>query len=365
MDWLFWLGAIFGIGILIMVHEAGHYLVAKWCNMRVERFSIGFGPAVASWEYKGTLFQLAPIPFGGFVEIRGMNIAEDVDPDDPYAYPNRPAWQRFATIFAGPGTNYLFAVLLAFLLYGVAGVPTVRWYEVDNVNEGFDAYGKLEPGDRILSIQRAGDPEPVPVYFTYGYQPVPAPLGSLVHGTGGEPFNITVKRGDEQHTFAVAAREDPDLVHQQTGEAQYRLGIEMTFVLERADVGVGEAAVAALAFPIHQTKQSLSDLYKIIVGEEEGQLAGPVGITRAIKQAIEDGWIIAVERLVLFNVLIGLFNLLPVPALDGGRLVFLIYEMATRRRANPKIESTVHMVGIMILLVVMIAVTVKECAEFF
>src|SRR3954469_15508095 len=104
-------GAILALGFLIMVHEAGHLIVARWCGMKVERFSIGFGPGILRWKSKkGTIYQLAPIPFGGFVEITGMNLAEDVDPDDPLAYPNRPVWQRMATIFAGPFTNVLAAV---------------------------------------------------------------------------------------------------------------------------------------------------------------------------------------------------------------------------------------------------------------
>src|SRR5471030_1882337 len=101
--------AILSLGFLIIVHEGGHYLIARRCGRLIERFSIGFGPGILKHASKktGTIFQLAPIPFGGFVEIRGMNIAEDVDPDDRFAYPNRPAWQWFITIFAGPATNYL------------------------------------------------------------------------------------------------------------------------------------------------------------------------------------------------------------------------------------------------------------------
>ena len=105
--------AILALGFLIVVHEAGHYVVARWCKMRVERFSVGFGPGILKHKGKhGTVFQLAPLPFGGFVEIRGMNIAEEVDPEDLQAYPNRPAWQRFLTILAGPATNYIFAAVV-------------------------------------------------------------------------------------------------------------------------------------------------------------------------------------------------------------------------------------------------------------
>src|SRR5512138_392753 len=138
--------AILALGFLIVVHEAGHYVVARWCKMRVERFSVGFGPGILKRKAKsGTIFQLAPIPFGGFVEIRGMNIAEEIDPDDKHAYPNRPAWQRFVTIFAGPATNYLSAIVLCFALYTCHGHNSSwAWHEVASVKEGFDAQGKLQ-----------------------------------------------------------------------------------------------------------------------------------------------------------------------------------------------------------------------------
>src|SRR6476646_62852 len=108
------------LAFLIVVHEGGHYFVARWFGMRVDRFSIGFGPGIfKKTDKRGTLFQVAPLPFGGFVEIKGMNIPEDVA-----AYPNKPAWQRFLTIFAGPATNYLSAIVLAFGLYTCHGVAS-------------------------------------------------------------------------------------------------------------------------------------------------------------------------------------------------------------------------------------------------
>src|SRR5687767_1065361 len=147
------IGAILAIGLLIVVHEAGHYFVARWCKMRVDRFSIGFGPPLLKWRRGETDFTLGPIPFGGFVQIHGMTLVDDVAPDDQRSYPNRPAWQRFLTILAGPGTNYITAIVIGLILFAAAGVPSgTSWYAVDNVREGFDAQGKLEPGDRILRL---------------------------------------------------------------------------------------------------------------------------------------------------------------------------------------------------------------------
>src|SRR5688572_31703107 len=115
-------GAILAIGMLIVVHEAGHYFVARRCGMRVDRFSIGFGPPLLKWRRGETDFTLGPIPFGGFVQINGMTLADEVAPDDRRSYPNRPAWQRFLTILAGPGTNYLFAIAIGIVLFTAAGV---------------------------------------------------------------------------------------------------------------------------------------------------------------------------------------------------------------------------------------------------
>ena len=366
---MLWIGAIIAIGLLIVVHEAGHFFVARWCKMRVDRFSIGFGPAIWSVTRGDTQFQIAPIPFGGFVQINGMLVADEVDPGDEFAYPNRPAWQRFATIFAGPATNYLFAIVLAAGLYTCAGVPTgTSWYQVTEVAEGFDAHGKLKPGDRILEIsggqvfishQGSG-----PVYIPAEGRAQAKGLTQILQEGKGAAMQVVVLRGGERVTVSITPKPD-DNIKLADGSSQYRLGIGLVPERERADIGVFRAAGHALWYPVAQTRLIASGLYKIVVGEEKGELSGPVGITTVIKRSIEIGWIAMFELLMLLNVYLGLFNLFPLPALDGGRLVFLSYEMATRRRANPKVEATVHMVGIMCLLVIMVLVTYKDIARLF
>jgi regulator of sigma E protease len=149
-------------------------------------------------------------------------------------------------------------------------------------------------------------------------------------------------------------------VYEDSGDQQYRLGITLDTQPERVSVGFVSAIGYAIDYPIEQTKVSLGNLYDVITGKVEGELTGPVGIAHVVYRTLSTGWINTLELLVLLNVLIGLFNLLPVPALDGGRLVFLGYEMATRRRPNPRFEATVHMVGILLLLLVLVAVTFKD-----
>ena len=338
------LWAILAVGALIVVHEAGHFVVARLCGMKVERFSIGFGPALLSWRRRkeGTLFQLAPIPFGGFVEIKGMNIVEDVDPTDAAAYPNRPAWQRFVTIFAGPATNYLFAVVLALILFGVfcKDAEKTAIYTVDSTEEGFDAFGKLEKGDRFVAVN--GDP-------------LVRSLSDVVAEIGDGEAVFTVDRGGQSVDVKMHPKKDD--------EGRYRLGVglKVTVPTERHAIGFGRAIKESIIYPFAQTKLILVGLYEWISGKQEGRVSSVVGITQVVKHAIEESWVAAVELLMILNVYLGLINLFPLPALDGGRLVFLSYEMVTRRRANPKLEATIHMVGVLVLAVLLVVVTVNDC----
>ncbi|HWM85668.1 MAG TPA: M50 family metallopeptidase [Kofleriaceae bacterium] len=348
------IGAILAIGLLIVVHEAGHYYVARRCGMRVDRFSIGFGPPLLKWRRGETDFTLGPIPFGGFVQIHGMTLAEDVPPDDTRSYPNRPAWQRFLTILAGPGTNYLFAIFIGIILFVSAGIDvTTRWYRVDTISPGFDAQGKLEKGDVILKVDGR------PIYQLYRGEPG-EDLAAVVKRSGDKALAVTVMRQGREVQATVKPRFD------ETASA-HRLGIGLGYQEqeERLDVGIGTAVAEAFYYPIDKTKLIGAGLFEIVTGKQKPVVMGPVGITGMIKNTFEVGWIRVLELLMLLNVYLGLFNLLPLPALDGGRLVFLGYEMATRHRANPRVEATVHMVGIMALLLLMVLVTYQDIARLF
>ena len=350
-----YVGPLLALSLLIVVHEAGHFFVARWCGMRVERFSIGFGPAILKWvSKKGTQFQLAPIPFGGFVEIKGMNIAEDVDPDDREAYPNRPVWQRIATIFAGPGTNYLAAVVLAFGIYSCAGIGGwAEHYKVAAVDAKAPAHGILQAGDVILEAN--GQPLKL-----RNAGPDAKPLAVLTNESKGAPMQLVVQRGGERLTLTVPTKEVEAKDVDGKPVKLWRMGIALD---TRGEVGVGTALVKAVEFPWLQTKQIVGGLYAAIRGEAEVRVSGPVGIFDEFSNAFGASLIIGLELLMMLNVYLGLFNLLPLPALDGGRLAFLGYELVTRRRPNPRVEMTVTMVGVLFLIVLMVFVTFKDIAR--
>jgi regulator of sigma E protease len=409
--------AILSLGFLIVVHEAGHYVVARWCKMRVERFSVGFGPGILKHKVKsGTVFQLAPIPFGGFVEIRGMNIAEEIDPEDVQAYPNRPAWQRFLTILAGPATNYISAIFLAFGLYTCHGQASDTYY-VEKLTAGYDAAGKLEPGDRIIKVDgvamfspdsvtlsaainsKAGQPVEVTVLRNYVQQKTVTITPKLEEGHRTLPITESARalpeatriwiydyachiaaldrvlRTDERvvldllrHVLGIAEaigdklETNLHLKREKKNTPRFLIGVGLAFDI--VPVGFGEAAKDSLTYPIDKTKEILGGFRDIFAGDEEIDPGGPVRIVSEFQSAFDRGLPDGIRLLMMLSVYLGLFNLFPLPALDGGRLVFLTYEMVTRRRANPKIETMVHMGGIMVLLVVMILVTLHDVNLF-
>lgn len=362
--------ALLALGFLIVVHEAGHYFVARWCAMRVERFSIGFGPGILKYRAKksGTLFQLAPLPFGGFVEIRGMNIAEEVDADDKEAYANRPARLRFLTILAGPATNWISAIVLALILYAAYGVKSQeRWFGVKAFPEdGTSASaGKLEIGDRVLAV----DSTPVR-YITADGTVTPTSLRKLVSAKEGQPVTVTVRRKGEQKDVSITPAlavdaETKKPVLDENGKQFYRLGFTIEEQFDRTRTGFVDTVGRALRYPVDQTVLIMTGLYDVATGKAKAELGGPVRIVEEFSAAFESGFVDGIELLMVLSVYLALINLFPLPALDGGRLVFLAYEMLTRRRPNPKIEATVHMVGVLLLFVVMVLVTYKDIKRLF
>jgi regulator of sigma E protease len=335
--------AILALSVLIIVHEAGHYFVARWSGMRVERFSLGFGPALVKWRHAGTQFQVAPIFFGGFVHITGMNPHEEYDDNDPSVYPNRPTILRFLTILAGPLTNMLFATVLIFTVFAVAGMETATGRaEVVTVSKDKASDGRLVAGDIITSV----DGQPV------GF----AAFRERVQKSKGAPLAITVMRDGQAHVVTVTPQLD---------KGDWLIGVRLSEEVERRSVGVGRAFVESFRYPVIKSEQILGGLWEVVTGKVAAEAVGPVGMTSIIGAQIRAGWITTFEFLAMLNVYLCLINLLPLPALDGGRLVFLSYELTTRRRPNPKVEAAVHMAGFVVLLILMVLVTFKDIKNLF
>jgi regulator of sigma E protease len=333
--------AILGLAVLMVVHEGGHYLVARRFRMRVTKFSIGFGPTLWKKRPKGspTTFQIAIIPFLAYVQIAGMNPFEDNDPKDPGSYANASLWGRIATIGAGPLANYLFASVLMFFGFLLGGHTVVdeTSMKVSVGREGPAAQIGMQSGDRILAV----DGERIRDWDQ---------LKQVVGAKPGEKVDIEVERGSEKMRFKptpYAAGEH---------KAKIMVGPHTTI----QPVTTGQAAVLAVKEPPKVVYGLVKGLARILSMKEKPELSGPVGIGKEMAAAAKDGAHTYLKLLGALSAYLGGFNLLPFPALDGGRLIFLLFETASRRRADAKLETKVPAIGLLMFLTLIAFVTYSE-----
>ncbi len=339
MDWLYVLIGILGIALLMIVHELGHLLAARLFKMRVQRFSIGFGPALWTHqpENSETVYQIALIPFVAYVQIVGMNPFEEIDADDKGSYANASLLGRISAIFAGPLANYLFASVLFFacLLIGGKPVPTTA---LEIMPDGAAAKAGLKSADRVVAIDGQA--------ITDWEQ-----LRNRVLESPGHALHFAVERQGQKLELTVTPEPKAE-----GGKGQ----IGVTPVSAYEPMAVGEAAVASVTLPPRVVEALVVGLARIITGKEAPKLTGPIGIVGEVKRAAQHGpaeylWLLAV-----LSAYLGGFNLLPFPALDGGRLTFLAFEAVTRRRPDAKMEAYVHAIGFGVLILLIAVVTVFD-----
>jgi regulator of sigma E protease len=340
---MFTLVAIIGLALLILLHEAGHFTAARLCGMRVERFSIGFGKALVSFKRGDTVYQISPIPLGGFVQITGMNPQEEFDQADPYVYPNRPRWMRFFVLAAGPAANYLTAIVIGFFVlvgYGqYTGTTTV-----DEVVQGGAAQAVgLQPGDIVAAVKGHSVSKP-------------ADVTQAVRSSAGQAIELKIVRGGAPITLEVAPRKD-------SASGVFMIGVRFGQV--RARGPVLEAVKEAFVMPIALSAALLKNIWDLITHKIQGGLTGPLGIAKEMAGAAEQGLLKFLEILILISVALGVFNLLPLPGLDGGRIAFVGVGALRRRDVSPAVETKIHMVGIMVLLLLLVVVTFNDIRGIF
>jgi regulator of sigma E protease len=326
--------AILGLCLLMVVHEGGHYLAARAFKMRVTRFSIGFGPPLLRHTPKGspTTWQVAIIPLLAYVQIAGMNPLDEVDPKDEGSYANASLLGRITTIFAGPLANYLFASVLIFASLIMRG-QQVASTRVDVVPSSPAAAAQIKSGDKIVEIagERVKDWDH---------------LRALVSAHPNQQIDIVVERDEKVLRLSVTPAGA-------NGEA--RIGVATR--VQMVPIAAGRAAILAMQKPAEIVTGTVVGIGRMIAGKEKPELSGPVGIVRETARAMKDGFAIYLYFIGAISAYLGAFNLLPIPALDGGRLMFLGYEAATRRRPNPRVEAQVHAVGLVMMLALIVFVT--------
>ena len=320
--------------LLIFVHELGHFIVAKACGVKVNEFAIGMGPAIFKKQKGETLYAVRLFPIGGFCAMEG----EDEDSEDDRAFNNKPAWQRALVLTAGSFMNLLTAVVLMIVIAFVVGQATTTVNEVLDDSPAYRA--GMMSGDRIVEVDGTAVDEWNDV-ITY--------IGESSRDTA----DIVVERDGAQQTLTAALEYDKE-----SGRNKIGITPEMKHSVA-GSVGSG----------MKNTWNMTVMMYKVIKQLFTGdvsvsELSGPVGIVYVVNQSAKAGVIYVVYLASLLSLNLAIMNMLPFPALDGGRLLFLLIRKITGKRITDAIEGKIHFIGIILLMVLMVYVTWNDIVKF-
>lgn len=332
--------------IIIIFHELGHFLVAKKCDVKVNEFCLGLGPTLFSVQKGETTYALKLLPFGGACVMEG----EDEASSDSRAFQNKTVWQRFAIVVAGPVFNFIMAYVLSVILLGAVG------YEVPSISgvmDGYDAKEQgLQAGDTIVALDD---------YRVHFYQEIS--IYSFFHP--GKTVEVTYERDGKEQVAVVTPTYD-----EETG--RYLLGIQGNMTRVRGNLPTTLAyGFHEIKFQIYTTFQSLKMLVTGQLGLND--LSGPVGIVKTIGDTYDasvssGAFYVVINMLniaILLSANLGVMNLLPLPALDGGRLVFFLLEAVRGKRVDEEIEGRVHFLGFALLMVLMVVVMCNDIHKLF
>jgi regulator of sigma E protease len=272
-----------------------------------------------------------------------MNPQEEFDKSDPYVYPNRPRWMRFCVLAAGPAANYLTAIVIGFvvlLAYGqYTGTTTV-----DEIVQGSAAQEVgLQPGDVVAGVGGKAVSKP-------------ADVTQVVRASAGSAIELKVMRSGAPVTMQIMPRKD-------ASSGVYMIGVR--FGQTRARGPFLDAVKEAVVMPLAISGMLLKNIWDLITRKIEGGLTGPLGIAKEMAGAAKQGLLKFLEILILISVALGVFNLLPLPGLDGGRIFFVGISALRRKDVSPAIETKIHMIGIMVLLLLLVVVTFNDIKGIF
>lgn len=345
----------FVLGVLVTIHELGHYLAARWRGVHVDVFSIGFGPALFKWRDRvGTEWRVCAVPLGGYVRPHGFEDPEDATEEQKASwikgrtFHDKPVGSRAIVILAGPVFNFILAFALFTLLFATAGEPHVR-DEVAAVMPGSAAaQAGVLPGDIIRRI---------------GPHDVATVEGLLedLAGQAGAKTTLTVERGGQAVVLPVTlgAAADSD-THAHRGQ----LGV--TFAVEAArPLSLPKAVVAGGKATWHATTQTLAGVWQIVSGQHSARdLGGPLKIAQLSGQVAQYGFASLLSFMALLSVNLGLINLFPVPLLDGGRLVFYAIEAIRGRPVSKRVQEVSFQAGFAVLAGLFLFSTFNDLSGF-
>jgi regulator of sigma E protease len=339
------------LGILVFVHELGHFLVAKRLGIKVLKFSLGFGPPLISRRWGETEYLISAVPLGGYVKLFGEDPAEDLEEGEARrSFSARPVWHRLGTVVAGPLMNFLLAVLV-FTVLSLFGTPVPQPI-VGQVSPDMPAAeAGIKPGDRVLAI----DGQAVETWED---------LARLIVASGGDPVELLVARDQETLTFRITPT-------RHTG--QNLLGEE----IEKPMIGVspsGEVVIThhpvwmAPWVGVRETAKwtglTLEVLGKMVLGQVSPRtLGGPIAIAQMAGETARAGLLSFLFLVAVLSVNLGVLNLLPIPILDGGHMLFFVIEAVRGEAVSLRNREVAQQVGLAILLMLMAYVFYNDIAR--
>ncbi len=319
--------------LLIFVHELGHFAAAKAVDIRVDEFSLGMGPSILKFVKGETRYSLRIFPIGGYVKMEGA----DEDSDDPRAFNRKTGWQKTLVVVAGSAMNLLTTVIIITVIAMIAGVATNIIGEVSPDYPAHEA--GLLSGDKIVKI---GDEN------VKGWGDVTAALAENT----GDTVTITVKRGGENITLTSDMIIDGD-------------GRKIIGITSKSTHSIVKSVKTGFAGTWLWMREMVNYLGRLFGGRGSMQdLVGPVGIVSIINDQAKLGPIYIANLTALISLNLAIVNMLPLPALDGGRLMFLVIRRLTGKIITDEIEAKIHLVGIMLLLGLMVYLVVQDVDRF-
>ena len=346
--------------VLVLIHELGHFLVAKYFNIRVDEFGVGFPPRAATlFKHGETKYTLNWIPFGGFVKIFGENAEEGSDAPDARGMQSKPKRIQALVLVAGVVMNFLFAWLILTVGLAMHSIPLANPLDIGITNahtyttiQDFDGTTSpaqnagLHLGDKLFSVSDGTKTitNPSPVEFS-----------TFVHTRGGEKITIVT---ENTNTVQVIPVKDAKTGFGMIGVS---LGTASAYT-----VPLLQAPGAALKLSVYYTKSIVGGLYSLIRGHVATRdISGPIGIASLVGVAVRYGFGYILNLTALISLNLAVINILPFPALDGGRLVFLVIEKIRGARLPEKVYNLTNNIGFVILILLMVVISIHDVLGLF
>jgi regulator of sigma E protease len=352
------------LGIIIFIHEFGHFVIAKWCGIRVDEFGMGFPPRAAKlFSYKGTDYTLNWIPFGGFVKIYGEDSLDKDDPDFKRSIGAKKWWQQIAVLVAGVTMNFLLAW---FIFSGMlmAGAPTLA---------SQSDHPELLRNARLTVIDIAPNSPAQAAGFVSGDQIIKISDGlSILVNPTNDAFTSFIQADSTQKPLTVSIKRGSDVKDIQVVPVaglvkdHVAIGVAIDLVGNQPGLSFFRSIGQGFTTTINVVKQTAGAFGQLITGHLNlSTVSGPVGLTKVVGEAEQVGFSSVLMLIAVISVNLAIINILPFPALDGGRILFVIIETITRKPLPKKFVEWVNTVGFVLLIILMLVITVKDVIKLF